>query len=66
MKIIDELIKKCEDSELNIYTVLRRANLPKDTVYNWRKKDPKPFETKSKIEDTITKMIHEKENNPTD
>lgn len=60
MKTIDEIKKKCTDNGLDINEVLRRANVPHDTKYNWDKKDPKPFETKRKIEETIERMSNEK------
>ncbi len=60
MKTIDEIKKKCKDNGLNIHEVLRRAQVPNDTLYNWNKKEPKPFETKEKIENAITEMINEK------
>lgn len=60
MKTIDEIKKKCKDNGLNIYEVLRRADIPKDTVYNWNKKEPKPLENKRKIDEVINEMIAEK------
>lgn len=59
MKTIDEIKKKCIDNGLNINEVLRRAQVPNDTLYNWDKKDPKPFETKRKIDNAINEMINE-------
>lgn len=56
MKQIEIIQKKCKDYDLNIYEVLREAKVPNNTVFNWSKKNPKPFDTLEKINKAIEKL----------
>jgi len=57
---IDAIQELCDKNGLNVYEVCREAKVPKDTVTNWKRKNPKPFETEDKILAAINKMISEK------
>jgi len=57
---IDAIQQLCEKHGLNIYEVVREANVPESTVANWRRKNPKQFEAEDKILAAINKMVEEK------
>lgn len=59
MKEIDKIKQKCKEAGLGIYDVLREAKVPRDTVQNWNKKNPKAFETKDKIYAAIDKLSND-------
>lgn len=62
MKKIDQIRKKCEENNLNIYKVFRLANVPSATISNWERKEPKAFEKLEKINNKIDELIaHQKE-----
>lgn len=60
-KKIEEIERLCEENGLQLAEVLREAKIPYSTVQNWKKKDPKPFETEKTIKDTIIKMASQKQ-----
>lgn len=60
MKKIDQIRKKCEKNNLNIYKVFRLANVPSATISNWERKEPEAFEKLEKINKTIDELIAEK------
>jgi len=49
----EELQKEIKEAGLKSSDVLRKANVPHDTLSNWKKKDPKSFETERKIKEAI-------------
>ena len=55
----DELQKEIKEAGLKPFDVLREAKVPNDTFYNWRKKEPKSFETERKIKEAIKTLINE-------
>ena len=58
-KKIEQIRKKCEENNLNIYTVFREANVPSATIANWERKEPEAFEKLDKINETIDRLIAE-------
>jgi len=61
----DELQQQIKEAGLKPFDVLREAKVPNDTFYNWRKKEPKSFETERKIKQAIETLRNEKEAKPT-
>jgi len=57
---IEVILELCEKHGINVYDACREAKVPKDTVTNWKRKNPKPFETEDKILAAINKMVAEK------
>ena len=56
-----EIIKDRVEAEgFTMAEVLRRADVPYNTIANWTGGDPKPFQTYDKIMDTIDEMSKEK------
>ena len=60
----DELQKQIKDAGLKPFDVLREAKVPNDTFYNWKRKEPKSFETERKIKQAIETLKDEKESKP--
>lgn len=55
----DELQKEIKEAGLKPFDVLREAKVPNDTFYNWKKKEPKSFETERKIKEAIETLRNE-------
>lgn len=49
----DELRILIKEAGLKPFDVLREAKVPNDTFYNWKRKEPKSFETERKIKEAI-------------
>jgi len=60
----DELQKEIKEAGLKPFDVLREAKVPNDTFYNWRKKEPKSFETERKIKEAIKTLKNGNEIHP--
>lgn len=56
MTTIEILEKECEENGITILAVARHANIPKDTVFNWRKKEPTTLVTLQKLKDAINDL----------
>jgi len=59
-KRIDTIQEICDKNGLNIYEVMREANVPESTVTNWRRNNPKQFDNEDKILKAINKMVENK------
>lgn len=55
-KKIDLIEKLCKENGLNIYEVFRKSEVPTNTIFNWRKKEPKAFADYDRIIETIYSM----------
>jgi len=60
MKKIDQIRKKCEENNLNIYKVFRLANVPSATISNWERKEPEAFEKLEKRAKDMCDIAFEK------
>lgn len=62
MKQIDLIKQKCKDAGLKLKPVFEAAGVPYDTILNWKRSEPKAFETVEKINNAIEKLKDEKRN----
>jgi methylmalonyl-CoA mutase cobalamin-binding subunit len=59
MKESEKFRQACKEAGVKPATVLRLANIPAETLANWRKKNPKSFDTRDKMYNTLQDMKNE-------
>lgn len=60
VKRIDAIQQICDDKGVDINDAFREAKVPRDTIFNWRKKNPKQFEAEDKVMAAIEKLAQDK------
>ena len=54
-----EIKERCEKIKVSIKSILNESGVDKNTVYNWKKKEPKCFDEYEKIDNILKQKENE-------
>lgn len=60
-KRIDKIERLCKEADIPMTTLFRKADIPYNTISNWRKKEPDAFQNYDRLIETLESLKSEKE-----